>query len=164
MLVSAIPRYLKEASHKGEEQCAVVPGVMKTCQAYKCFSDDTDALNLKHKKWEDELGFTFPQSRYLDGFKDIYGVTNVAKYRSFQCRLLHRAIIKNVHLKHWGKVESDSCYFCQMSRETYSHLFVQCKVDAVAVAVVPCFTHCGLVIQMTVFNRNSVGFGCRQKN
>ena len=64
---------------------------------------------------------------FTNCFQDIRLVTNVPKYGSFQYRLLHRAIITNVHLKHWGKVENDLCTFCEKDRETYLHLFIFCE-------------------------------------
>ena len=61
---------------------------------------------------------------FLTAYKNIFLVTNVPKYRSFQFRLLHRAIITNVHLKPWKMREDDGCSFCDSDRETYEHLFV----------------------------------------
>ena len=56
-----------------------------------------------------------------------YSITNITKYRSFQFRLLHRAIITNVHLCKWGKVDDANGSFCKKEKETYSHLFLHCE-------------------------------------
>ena len=92
--------------------------------AYSRMSSQPFILAEKHKQWEQELGFAINYDNFMQGFKDLYVVTNIAKYRSFQYRLLTRAIITNVHLKHWGLTESNACYFCGEQKETYLHLFV----------------------------------------
>ena len=58
----------------------------------------------------------------------IFSVTNVAKFRAFQYRLLHRGIITNIRLCKWNLSEHDRCTFCQKERETYSHLFYECSI------------------------------------
>ena len=58
--------------------------------------------------------------------KDVYKVTNITKYRSFQYHLMFRALSTNIHLKHWGMRDNDLCSFCNLHRETLSHLFVMC--------------------------------------
>ena len=35
-------------------------------------------------------------------------------------------IITNIHLVHWGYIDSDNCSFCGTQRETYLHLFIHC--------------------------------------
>ena len=65
--------------------------------------------------------------KFVKCFTDLLAVTNIPKYRSFQYRLLHRAIVTNVQLHYYKLTNSDQCSFCHMQRETYSHLFIQCK-------------------------------------
>ena len=81
----------------------------------------------KSKKWELELQCEIPYEDFLRCFKDIYSVTNIAKYRSFQYRLLHRAIITNVDLKRWNIILSELCTFCGKEKEDYKHLFIYCE-------------------------------------
>ena len=58
-------------------------------------------------------------------------MTNVAKYCSFQYRLLHYAIVTNVNLQQWGLKESNLCYFCGTHPEMIEHLLFRCeKVQA----------------------------------
>ena len=73
------------------------------------------------------LNKNFHNTSYLQGLEDQNKVTNVAKYRSFQFRLLHRAIVANIHLIHWKIINSDLCTMCRLERETYTHLFIYCK-------------------------------------
>ena len=78
-------------------------------------------------KWEIELECDLGDM-YIKAFKDLYCTTNVPKYRSFQYRLLHRAIITNVHLYRWKMINSNICTFCKNEKETYVHLFYMCPV------------------------------------
>ena len=79
-------------------------------------------------RWEIELNVEMDEQQYMRCFKDIYITSNLTKLRSFQFRLLHRAIITNVHMFKWKRREDDLCTFCKKSKETYSHLFVMCAV------------------------------------
>ena len=54
-------------------------------------------------------------------------VTNITKYRSFQYRLLHKAIVTNVHLYKWKLRSSPECEFCELFNKTLEHLFFQCE-------------------------------------
>ena len=56
--------------------------------------------------------------------------TTVAKHRSFQYRLLLRAVITNIHLKRWKIANSDQCSFCSRGLEDYEHLFLMCEYVA----------------------------------
>ena len=49
------------------------------------------------------------------------------KYRSFQYRLINRAVSTNIHLFRWGIKESAECTFCDHQQETYYHLFYECS-------------------------------------
>ena len=61
------------------------------------------------------------------GFSDIKFLTPVIKLRSFQYRLLHRALVTNIHLKRWGITSDDSCTFCQQTSEEVKHLLGECE-------------------------------------
>ena len=50
-------------------------------------------------------------------FKDIKKLTYISKLRSFQYRLLRRAITTNIQLKHWSIKDSDLCSNCGLYRE-----------------------------------------------
>ena len=64
---------------------------------------------------------------FLHCFKDINKVTNINKYRSFQYRLLQRALTTNIRLYAYGMVDSKSCYFCKENDETIVHLLIFCR-------------------------------------
>ena len=59
-------------------------------------------------------------------FRNIYKVTNNNKLRSFQYRLLNRAIVVNAHLYRWGILDTNLCTFCNLEKETVMHIMYEC--------------------------------------
>ena len=87
------------------------------------------ALNLVvAEKWEKELGSYVSSSELKTHMKSIYLLSNVTKMRSFQFRLLHKALIMNVHLYRWGKRSDNLCSMCGEEPETIVHFFAMCSV------------------------------------
>ena len=71
---------------------------------YKLLSGDIMSVHSKYIKWRIDL-----QQDFCEGILDfrrmitsIYSVSNVAKFRSFQYRLVMRGIVTNVQLERWG--------------------------------------------------------------
>ena len=98
-------------------------------KVYTYLQDDVMLIHSKCIKWIEEIGPDFEPSLCDFGaiHNDIYSITNVPKYRSFQYRLLQRGIITNIHLHKWQMRDNNSCSFCQETAETYSHLFYECS-------------------------------------
>ena len=80
----------------------------------------------RRNTWEKELDCVLSEKDWLKQFKRIYVTTNVEKLRSFQYRLLHRALILNSHLYRWNKRGDNKCTFCDTEKETLIHLFSEC--------------------------------------
>ena len=79
-----------------------------------------------YRRW----ALTVPDLEYEElvrHFNRIYTITNVPKLRSFQYRILSKALITNVQLKHFNIRTDNLCTFCLTETETVSHLFVDCK-------------------------------------
>ena len=121
-LVSAIPKQLKKQDASAANY---QPPPSKI--SYSILIKDTTALRGKCDDWNRELGTGTETADFLQNFSNINKVTNIRKYRAFQYRLLHRAIILNTHLCHWGKRETNLCSLCGLVKESYTHLFVMCK-------------------------------------
>ena len=85
---------------------------------------------LKYSKWIEEINLDVSNEQFMKCFKAIYVTTNVPKMRSFQYRLLHRAVVTNKHLYQWGITTDNLCSLCRKEPETYSHLFVTCEHTA----------------------------------
>ena len=79
------------------------------------------------REWEKELSIELDSTEFKSMIKSLYVTTNVPKYRSFQYRLMYRAIVTNVHLAKWKITSTDLCTFCNVHSETYVHLFIECK-------------------------------------
>ena len=107
-----------------------ITGKSLSSKVYKFISEDSIYIHSKYIKWRMEVGNDFCESfiDFRDAHRDIYKVTNVPKYRSFQYRLLQRGLVTNIQLFKWDIKESENCYFCGRDRETISHLLFLCPI------------------------------------
>ena len=114
-----------------------------SAKIYKYIADDCTIYYNKWTKWNNELQeeicediYTFAQHH-----KHIFTVTNIAKYRSFQYRILQRGLITNIHLEKWSILPSNLCSFCKEEVETVEHLLYSCpKVKEIWGQLIP-FLH-----------------------
>ena len=98
-----------------------------TAYAYNNLIINRTMLGKKCEKWEEELDCDILFSDYADTFQRIKAITKIAKFRSFQYQLNHRALVTNCHLHKWKLRDSELCSFCGQYKETLSHLFVFCE-------------------------------------
>ena len=77
--------------------------------------------------WNKEMNTKIETESFIQWCRDNYSNTNVPKLRSFQFRLIHRAIITNKHLCKWKMRDNSLCTFCGEEKETYVHIFVMCN-------------------------------------
>ena len=98
-------------------------------RVYQFLAEDVMIIHNKYIKWRHEMGENFCEGLvdYGTKYRDIYKLTNVPKFRSFQYRLLQRGLVTNIQLKKWNIVVSELCTFCGTQKETVVHLFCQCK-------------------------------------
>ena len=129
-LLVAIPRQWKsdlkttsdtETSENFYQQCLKKPKLAN--YLYRKLNQQ-DQKPLTMDKWVHDLGVN--NSQVEKAFSKIVSITNIPKYRSFQFRLLHKALITNRDLMRWGIVSSDACSFCGEHSEDYLHLFCLC--------------------------------------
>ena len=52
------------------------------------------------------------------------------KFKDFQFRLTHNALVTNIHLKKWNIQNDDNCTFCQNFQETVLHILIECQYSA----------------------------------
>ena len=136
MLISAVPKQWKEkiAIEMQDGESSDKPSFYETFTnqkhparvAYAIAQESVD-LCSKQKKLEGEIKKQLKKEEFIQYFRNIWAVTNIPKYRSFQYRLLHGAIVTNTHLHRWKVIDSNMCTFCKENGETYEHLFVMCK-------------------------------------
>ena len=75
-------------------------------------------------KWCNDLEVS--ENEIFEAFSYIYKLTKDVKMRTFQYRLLHRYIALNNFLFRIKISETDKCMFCNLEKETLSHLFYYC--------------------------------------
>ena len=135
-IISAMPKNMKAviAARKKDTEKEILSNYQKvvnnrsaTKLIYRSLNRGGDGLiKKKTHQWKNDLSVTPSEKQLKRCFKNIYSISNTAKYRSFQYRLLHRAIVTNIHLQKWKVMDNDECTFCEKSRETYHHLFLEC--------------------------------------
>ena len=98
-------------------------------KVYKYLNGNTQLIHNKFIQWTQEEGHEFSCNlkEYADLHMDIYRITNVPKYRSFQYRLLQRGLVTNIQLHKWGLTSTDMCTYCNRHRETIQHLLCECE-------------------------------------
>ena len=95
---------------------------------YSCLIDTQVVLNETVEKQIKICHSNIPTERVKQAFKKCYTTTKIIKYRSFQYRLLHNAILLNNRLSHMGITQTPLCSFCKTEIETIKHFFVECKI------------------------------------
>ena len=94
----------------------------------------TDILPNLAQKWHTEI--CDPEccesqldcvSNLREAFNRINCHSPVSKHRSFQYKLLHRAIVTNIQLERWKIKDSKMCTFCGEQEETIKHLMYTCR-------------------------------------
>ena len=67
-------------------------------------------------------------ANFLKGFREIYRVMNIVKYRDFQYRLMVNDIHCNNRLYYWNCAESRLCEICNQNKvQTVRHLLFDCS-------------------------------------
>ena len=134
-IIQAIPlpwkRWLRESSdgknyHDWYKFLASRKSVAKIC--YQNLNANPSLLSQIIAKWENIPNLDLSIEKIEQAINRIYIITNVPKLRSFHYRLLLKAIITNIHLKHYKIKESDLCSFCHEQPETVTHLFYYCTI------------------------------------
>ena len=95
-------------------------------KVYRDLVERHTSHDLLQKKWSKTFNCDISKSEMQIAFDSIKKTTVIGKLRSFQYRLLRRAIFTNTHLKRWGLRETDRCSFCEIHEETVIHLFCEC--------------------------------------
>ena len=133
-IVTAIPTQWKKELRGGigPETCeSAYEKILRQEKPVKFFYHEMLKLrtNLKfvYLKWKNDTLFEASFDDFAMAFSDLRIHTNQSKLRSFQFRLLHRALILNNRLVKWGMSNSEKCTFCKKETETIIHLFWNCE-------------------------------------
>ena len=111
------------------DMCMNVKGTGLSREIYHALAGNISLVHSKYAKWTMELGENFCANiqEFAEMHRDIYRITNVPKYRSFQYRIIQRGIITNIQLEKWNILSNKNCTFCNLEPETVTHLFCQCQ-------------------------------------
>ena len=96
---------------------------------YNHINGNHHLLINKLKKWTEELGEELWEdtSQYAASINSTNKITNVPKYRSFQYRTMHRALVTNIHLNMWNMTTTNMCQLCNTQKETTIHMLFECE-------------------------------------
>ena len=80
-----------------------------------------------YTKWTNDNQISFDFDVFSNSFMEIYPITNQLVLRSFQFRMLHKAIVLNDKLFRWKIKETNLCTNCSKHKETIYHFFWDCE-------------------------------------
>ena len=135
-LISAIPKVWRAQLRKGSPENNVTrydDHVRRSNLASYAYEEIVKKLYKEKpicavKHWEKEFGSSVTISVFFRSCNELYAVTNYIKLRSFQYRLLNRALVLNTHLYRWNILADNQCSLCYSSKETLRHLFYDCEL------------------------------------
>ena len=125
-LISAIPKEWKFLKPSGKSVYEIL--LSKKCLSKYAYNMMLPCSNLKPKvtKWSEKLEAPIEEEDFVNQLRGLYSTTNIPKYRSFQYRLLHRALVLNTHLFRWNMRDTNLCSQCENAPETLEHFFFKC--------------------------------------
>ena len=87
----------------------------------------TSSSVKSQEKWLAEDLFSNVQVNWENTYQLPFLCTTETKLRVFRFKFLHRRVARSDFLLKIGKKETDSCSFCVVSQETFTHLFWHCR-------------------------------------
>ena len=78
-------------------------------------------------RWEQEFHMDEGEFDVCEMTSQIKYITPVIKLRSFQYRMLHRALVTKKNLHRWKIKDNNLCVFCKKCEETVQHIFGVCE-------------------------------------
>ena len=128
-LMSVIPAWVKQNQDVRQAVARDVKfyKIMDTEKAsqlvYRELSAIQSGVTDRQEKWCEELLEEINLCYYTEHIK---WCSEMVKYRSFQYRILMRAIVTNIQLERWKIKDSQECTFGCKTPETYRHIFYEC--------------------------------------
>ena len=131
-LIASIPKKLKKLLEQDDNNTDdFIPMIDRLIDSkslsqfvYKLLKSNTNALNKIQEKWV-KKNVLLSMDQISSGL-ETKKIKRMTRYRSFQYRLMHRAILLNDRLFYYQIVQSQNCSFCHEEKETYEHLFYAC--------------------------------------
>ena len=134
---ASMPKYWKELIREAEKiEIQIGPKTMlqKFEQSkkaaslyYKLICERNIPVLRTYDRWIEKMNVNFDYDDFSNAFSCLYQITNVPKLRSFQYKLLYKAVILNDKLCKWGITQTDMCSNCQQQVENVYHFFWECN-------------------------------------
>ena len=93
---------------------------------YKTLKKNDCLLDRVAQKWNNK-GVELDKDEIKVACVQANMLTNSIKLRSFHYRAIQGALVTNMHLQHYGMLESNHCTFCKKFPETHKHLLFECE-------------------------------------
>ena len=135
-LMTAIPEKIKgyvKGTQLDQKRCEIHSNYVdyildgKTQQAYRRLCPRICISDRKLDSLSKECGKKISAEELCQKLRNCRRISNIPSVRSFQYRLLTKALVMNTDLYRWGVKSSDMCTFCDGHKETYAHLFFDCE-------------------------------------
>ena len=135
-IITAIPNEIKNKIIKNKDQpyvsnyakCLDKSNLSSWVYGQIISVKDSSQLVKTKDKWETKISRPISTEDFYKKVSNIYVISNIPRYRSFQYRLMNRAIVLNKDLKQWKIKASDECSLCEFKCETIEHFFFECEI------------------------------------
>ena len=130
-IISAIPKKWKKCIENEtvfipcDKYTELLPQKHQVAKIYKVINCNTISMENIKMKWNRNTDMHLNDEDLTKLFCNIWRITNNAKLRSFQFRILHSAVTLNSHLYRWRIKASPNCDYCDQ-KETIIHFLWEC--------------------------------------
>ena len=139
-IISAIPKYWRdwltspeEVTHQNDDRlqkCVKTTPTVKIIYS-NLISEPYLIVKKLNKQINPKTGEEFEIKEFCNQIMRIPKYTICVKLRSFQYRLMMRAVVTNVQLYHYKIREDTMCSNCNKQPETIQHLFYECEKSSI---------------------------------
>ena len=132
-IISAVPPHLKQLAKSTSIQKLPQPECEALLHRRNLSSHVYNVMNAGkaghivariQERWQNVTHLANNQIK--NQWRMIYSLTNVPKLRSYQYRLIHKALVLNTHLFRWEMRSDNLCSFCEAHPETIDHHLWEC--------------------------------------
>ena len=134
-LISAVPKPWKKLMKEGNIEIVLemfYERFLKIAKpvkyVYRMLNKSKSDIKNLHQKWSNDQHEKIDLDDLSQAFTNVYAITNKAKFRSFQYRLLRHTLILNNRLNKWKLMATDNCKRCEKSiKEDLFHFLWDCS-------------------------------------
>ena len=131
-LLSSIPKDWKRIICNGEDDCIMIGKYFLVAEqdrvanyVYNQIIVNTEPLNRRLQLLNRKLDCPIEIPDLLESFENVYRITKIAKYRSFQFKILNSIVTLNNRLYRMKVTSDNLCFFCKVG---VGHFFWECNI------------------------------------